>query len=106
MPSSDDIDRGTDAAYDRWAEAQPELGLFAAAPAPAKKQSLDAQVLAYLQTGAVLTPAVGEERWKCLAVHSSVARLRAVGHKIDCKMIYPPSGRRYGEYTLVVEPKA
>ena len=65
--------------------------------------SLDTDVLAYLQTGAVLTPAVGEERWRCLAVHSSVSRLRTAGHRIDCKMIYPPSGRRYGEYRLVVE---
>lgn len=28
MPSRDDIDRDTDAAYDAWAEAQPEDELF------------------------------------------------------------------------------
>ena len=28
MPSREDIDRHTDEAYDRWAEAQPEQNLF------------------------------------------------------------------------------
>ena len=28
MPSREDIDRHTDEAYDRWAEAQPEKNLF------------------------------------------------------------------------------
>lgn len=68
--------------------------------------SLDAQVLEYLQTGAVLTPAVGEERWRCLAVHSAVARVRKLlpaGQRVVCKMRRSPSGRRYGEYRLVVE---
>ncbi len=68
--------------------------------------SLDTEVLEYLRTGAVLTPAVGEERWRCLAVHSAVARVRKLlpaGQRITCKMRRSPAGRPYGEYRLVVE---
>ena len=57
-------------------------------------------------TKARIIAVVGEERWRCLAVHSAVARVRKLlpaGQRITCKMRRSPSGRPYGEYTLVVE---
>ena len=63
--------------------------------------SIDDEALAYLQTGAALTPAIGEERWRCLAVHSMIARLRKRGYNIACKMRRSEAGRNYGEYRLL-----
>ncbi len=64
--------------------------------------SIDDKALALLLTGAVLTPAVGEEMWRCLAVHSLVARLRKRGYIIPCKMRRDADTRRvWGEYRLV-----
>ena len=64
--------------------------------------SIDDKALALLQSGAVLTPAVGEELWRCLAVHSLVARLRKRGYIIPCKMRRnAETGRVWGEYSMV-----
>ena len=63
--------------------------------------NLDDKILEFLKDGGVLTPAVGEERWRCLAVHSAVARLRQRGHVIPCKRRFDPVTRRtWGEYQL------
>lgn len=63
--------------------------------------SIDDQALEFLQSGGVLTPAVGEEKWRCLAVHSLVARLRKRGFSIPCKRRHDKeSGRIWGEYRL------
>ena len=63
--------------------------------------SIDDAALAFLQAGGILTPAVGEAKWRCLAVHSLVARLRKRGHVIPCKWRYDATTRRkWGEYKL------
>lgn len=63
--------------------------------------SIDDQALEFLKTGAVLTPSIGEEKWRCLAVHSLVARLRSRGYTIACKRRYDKSTKRiWGEYRL------
>ena len=61
--------------------------------------SLDDKALEYLGAGNVLTPAVGEQLWRCLAVHSLIARLRKRGHTITCKMKRRGT-RSWGEYRL------
>lgn len=63
--------------------------------------SLDAQVLAALQAGDVITPAVAWERWRILALHSAIARLRKT-HPIHCTM-RRENGRTFGSYTLTNE---
>lgn len=64
--------------------------------------SIDDHALAFLQAGGVLTPAVGEEKWRCLAVHSLVSRLRERGHTITCKRQFDRQTRRtWGEYRYV-----
>ena len=63
--------------------------------------SVDDAALAFLEAGGVLTPAVGEAKWRCLAVHSLVARLRKRGYVIPCRHRYDATTRRkWGEYTL------
>ena len=63
--------------------------------------SIDDAALQYLLAGGVLTPAVGEAKWRCLAVHSLVARLRKRGHTIPCQWRYDPqTRRRWGEYRI------
>ena len=64
--------------------------------------SIDDQALAVMQSGVVMTPAVGEERWRCLAVHSLIARLRKRGYIIETKMRRnDETGRVWGEYRMV-----
>jgi hypothetical protein len=60
---------------------------------------IDDTILTYLRTGAVLTPAIAAEKWKVLALHSSISRLRERGHQITCTM-KSGNGRRYGSYKL------
>ena len=60
---------------------------------------LDNAILAYLQTGAVLTPALAADKFRCLALHSACSRLREKGHNITCTM-RSGNGRRWGEYSL------
>ena len=63
--------------------------------------TLDDRALEYLQSGGVLTPAVGQELWRCYAVHSIAARLRKRGYVIPCKLRHnKETGRSYGEYRL------
>ena len=66
---------------------------------------LDNAILAYLQTGAALTPAIADEKWRCLALHSAVSRLRERGHNITCTM-RSGNGRRWGEYSLPATQKS
>lgn len=62
--------------------------------------SHDSDILAALQRGDVLTPAIAHERWGVLALHSAIARLRKRGHNIPCKMV-----NGHGEYKLVSAPQ-
>ena len=66
--------------------------------------ALDAQILSALKSGEALTPAIAAERWRCLALHSAIARLRERGHSISCVMV-SANGRRYGTYRLNVAPQ-
>ena len=60
----------------------------------------DSAILAALQSGDVLTPAIAASRWGCLALHSAIARLRKLGHDIPCRMV-THNDRRHGEYRYV-----
>ena len=60
----------------------------------------DSAILAALQSGNVLTPAIAADRWGCLALHSAVSRLRKLGHNIPCRMV-THGDRRHGEYRYV-----
>lgn len=59
----------------------------------------DDAILAALQAGAVLTPAIAAEKWGNLALHSAISRLREQGNTITCTM-RRDGGRRFGEYRL------
>lgn len=61
---------------------------------------VDAAVLSALQAGDVLTPAIAAERWRVLALHSAISRLREAGHEITCTMRHE-RGRKFGEYRYV-----
>ena len=64
--------------------------------------TVDDMALEYLKAGLTLTPAVGEKLWRCLAVHSLVARLRKRGYVISCKRRFDKDTRRiWGEYRLL-----
>ena len=62
----------------------------------------DAAILAALQAGAVLTPAIAAEKWGCLALHSAISRIRERGHTITCTL-RTENGRRFGSYRLTGE---
>ena len=62
--------------------------------------ALDSEILRYLQAGDVLTPAIAAERWRVLALHSAISRLREAGHEITCTMRHE-RGRKFGEYRYV-----
>ena len=66
--------------------------------------SEDSLILAHIQTGQTITPALAYELYGCLALHSAVARLRLLGHDIRCKM-RSGNGKRWGEYSLIAEPQ-
>ena len=59
----------------------------------------DDAILAALQAGAVLTPAIAAEKWGCLALHSAISRLREQGYTITCTL-RTERGRRFGSYKL------
>lgn len=64
--------------------------------------SLDAQILAALKAGERLTPAIADARWRVLALHSAISRLRASGHTIRCTRRFDRNTRRtWGEYELI-----
>lgn len=57
------------------------------------------QILAYLITGATLTPLDALQRFGCLALHSRAAELRRRGHNVRCT-IRQQGTKRWGEYSL------
>lgn len=60
--------------------------------------SEDTRILAHLKRRSI-TPAVAYAKYRCLALHSAISRLRGLGHRIACKM--EARGRkRWGRYTL------
>lgn len=61
--------------------------------------SQDALILAHLKAGHLLTPAIAAEKWRCLALHSAIARLRKAGYRIICTW-RSGNGRVYGEYRI------
>lgn len=46
-----------------------------------------------------ITPRVAYLRYRCLALHSAISRLRKLGHKISCTM-RAQGVKRWGEYRL------
>ena len=60
--------------------------------------SADIRILAHLKR-ASLTPATAYARYRCLALHSAVSRLRRLGHDIRCTM-QARGSKRWGRYTL------
>jgi hypothetical protein len=58
----------------------------------------DARILSHLKRGAI-TPAVAYARYRCLALHSAIARLRKAGHRIVCTMKRRGT-RHWGEYKM------
>ena len=62
----------------------------------------DDAILAALQAGAILTPAIAAEKWGCLALHSAISRIRERGHTITCTL-RSENGRRFGSYRLTGE---
>ena len=61
---------------------------------------IDAAILDALRGGDVLTPAIAAERWRVLALHSAISRLREAGYEITCTMRHE-RGRKFGEYRYV-----
>lgn len=57
-------------------------------------------ILAYLETGATLTPMEAFQMFGCLALHSRAAQLRNEGHLVACRIITLPNGKRVGQYFL------
>lgn len=57
------------------------------------------KILAYLQTGRHITPAMAYELFGTLALHSRVAELRCKGHDIRMRIV-THNGQRWGDYWL------
>ncbi|MBC7939732.1 MAG: hypothetical protein H7Z19_08210 [Chitinophagaceae bacterium] len=60
--------------------------------------SHDTRILAHLKRASI-TPAVAYAKYRCLALHSAISRLRGLGHRITCTM-RARGTRRWGEYRL------
>ena len=58
IPSREDIDRHTDEAYDRWAEAQPEQNLFVADDLQKECDKVGVDLIAF-GTGVMFVPSDG-----------------------------------------------
>lgn len=58
-----------------------------------------AAILSVLKDGRTITPLEAYERFGCLALHSRIAELRRVGHRIACQIV-TANGKRWGQYRL------
>lgn len=57
-------------------------------------------ILAYLQSGARLTPLEALERFKCMRLGSRIYDLKKEGYNVKSEMVTVPSGKRVAEYRL------
>ena len=59
------------------------------------------RILAHMEAGNTVTPAVAYELTGSLACHSRIAELRARGYHIS-KVMRSGNGKRWGEYFLAI----
>jgi hypothetical protein len=64
-----------------------------------EKRTQCAQILAHLQTGAHITPLEALDLFKCMRLAPRIHDLKAMGHKIECKMRHQ-NGKYFGEYFI------
>ena len=58
----------------------------------------DTAILRHLRRRSI-TPAIAYTKFRCLALHSAISRLRDVGHKIKCTREQKGT-KHWGRYTL------
>ena len=56
-------------------------------------------ILAYLQAGYAISPALAYDLFGTLACHSRISELRGRGHRIECRIVRR-GGKQFGQYTL------
>ena len=56
-------------------------------------------ILAYLQAGYAISPALAYDLFGTLACHSRISELRGRGHRIKCRIVRR-NGKQFGQYTL------
>ena len=87
---------------------QLDLIEFLARPQP-KAPGPDSQcadILAYLRTGAKLTPLEALDRFGCFRLGARIWDLKRAGHPIDKRMIEVESGKHVAEYWLASNGRA
>ena len=60
----------------------------------------ETMILAYLQTGASLTPLEALERFQCFRLGARCWDLKKAGHDIRSEMVTLPSGKHVARYRL------